>query len=228
MDKRLRYAFFPASESQRARRGLTMIEILISTFIFATVLGLIGLTMITGTGTYQSDMQTSQQYSKANSLLDHVVKEFAMVRTASLNPNPISPAHTSSLQFQQLDDYVAGGIVWSSLRRIEWQMATGELNNGLDDNGNGLADEGNVVLIMDDGGMNELTLNLGSNVAEYLEGELPNGLDDNGNGLLDERGLTFVRVGDTLIIRITTQSVGELGKITSKTYTTASTLQIDG
>ncbi len=216
------------SGGQSGRRGLTMVEILISTFIFATVLGLIGLTMITGTGTYQADMQTSQQYSKANSLLDHVVKEFAMVRTNSLNPNPVSPAHTASLQFQQLDDYVAGGMVWSALRRIEWQMATGELNNGMDDNGNGLIDEGNVVLITDDGGMNELTLNLGSNVAEYLEGETPNGLDDNGNGLLDERGLCFVRVGNTLIVRITTQTVGELGHVTSKTYTTAVTLQIDG
>jgi Tfp pilus assembly protein PilV len=208
------------------RAGLTMVEILISTVIFAAVLGLVGLTMITGTGAYEQDMESSKQISKSSSLLDSTLKKLTMVQATSLNPDPTAPWGASSLQFRQLDDWTAGAIVWSDLRRLEWQLATGELNNGLDDNANGLVDEGRVVLITDDGGLNELTTTLGKDVAEYLEGETANGLDDNANGLIDERGLCFERKGKVLIVRLTTLTVGDHGSVTPKSSTSAIKLEL--
>ncbi len=218
-----------ALKASWSRRGLTMIEILISTFIFATVLGLVGLTLITGTGTYKQDMQSSNQFSKANSLLDKVTKELTMISIGSLNPNPAPPLGSAVLDFRQLADWAAGAVVLSPTHRIQWQLAPGELNNGIDDNNDGLIDEGAVIMIRDVFGANPTTITLGKNVAEFLEGEIPNGNDDNGNGLDDEAGLSFERPAgeDLLIVRITTQTVGEMGHVTSKTYTTAIKMEVE-
>ena len=74
----------------------------------------------------------------------------------------------------------------------------------MDNNGNGIVDEGLIALITDPGGAAERREVLARFVAARLEGEEENGLDDNGNGLVDERGFSLVREGRLLEVRITT------------------------
>ncbi len=193
--------------SARAKR----LRIPLGVLALSVLLGLIGLPKRPSLGTELPESEAKGVENSASKLLKEVVKELGMLRTASLNPDPIGTWGTSSLQFRQLESYTADGVVWSSLRRIEWRPAEGESSNGLDDNANGLVDEGQVVLIRDDGGVGEHMSTLGADVAKYLEAEKANGLDDNHNGLIDEKGLSFVRKDNTLVVRITTMAMGELG-----------------
>ena len=84
---------------------------------------------------------------------------------------------------------------------------TGEIDDGLDNNGNGLVDEGRVVLTENLGGADERDRILARRVRELLEGELDNGVDDNGNGLVDEKGFSFERMGESLVIRMTMERI---------------------
>jgi hypothetical protein len=101
------------------------------------------------------------------------------------------------------------------------ELETGEQDNGLDDNGNGLVDEGVIVWTENPGLVDERRVIRSHWVREYLEGELPNGLDDNGNGLRDERGLCFSIEGDVLTIRITLERRDDDGRIHTKTVQTS-------
>lgn len=112
-----------------------------------------------------------------------------------------------------------GRITWSATR-VEFRLEPGEVDDGLDNDGNGLVDEGELVLVRDAGGADELEIVLANGVREHLEGELPNGVDDNDNGLVDERGITFERVGSDLRIRLTLETTGRDGRILTRTLET--------
>ena len=105
--------------------------------------------------------------------------------------------------------------------RIALELERVELDNGLDDNGNGLVDERMVVRIEDPGGPDERRKVICHDVSEYLAGEIPNGLDDNGNGLNDERGLSFVVLGDVLTIRLTLEAPGANENMLERTVQTS-------
>ena len=82
-------------------------------------------------------------------------------------------------------------------QRFEFVYDPDEVDDGQDNNGNGLIDEGRIVWTRNVGAPDERSVVLCHQVREYLEGEVPNGLDDNGNGLVDEKGLSFERNGET-------------------------------
>ena len=99
----------------------------------------------------------------------------------------------------------------------------GELDNGVDDNGNGLVDECRIEFQPDVVGDPGLVIGWGSFVREYLEGEIPNGVDDNGNGLVDERGLclTYDNASGVLTVRLTLERLDPLGRPLTRTVETA-------
>jgi hypothetical protein len=86
---------------------------------------------------------------------------------------------------------------------VRFDYEEGELDDGADNNGNGLVDEGCLFWTRDVGEPSEKTHVIARGVREYLEGEEPNLDDDNGNGLEDERGFCLERVGEALVIRLT-------------------------
>jgi len=94
-------------------------------------------------------------------------------------------------------------IIPGPTSRIAFQNHPSDPDDGIDNNGNGLVDEGQVILMRNVGLANETTTVIVPWVREFTEGEIANGNDDNGNGLIDERGLSFELVGQTLNIRIT-------------------------
>ncbi len=167
-------------------------------------LALLGLTLQSKPAKGPAVLESPVGKPSTEAAVDTIRRALGTVRAQSLRPDPAGKAGASSLHFQRLEDFSAHGIVWSPACRVAWQFAPGEQNNGIDDNADGLADEGEVVLTMESGGTTQRVATLGSHVAEYLEGEWPNGLDDNGNGLIDEKGLSFERKDDVLLLRLTT------------------------
>ena len=116
-------------------------------------------------------------------------------------------------------------IDWSNQHRLAFEYDTGEVDDGVDNDGDGLADEGNLVLRRNDGLANEVRIVLCRGVAELFEGELANGIDDNGNGVVDEAGFNVHRVGDVLTIRLTVQDALGQGVILTRSLETSSRLR---
>lgn len=56
-----------------------------------------------------------------------------------------APLGADTITFQAVDDFAAGAVVLGNLNQLAFQYAPGEANNGIDDNGNGLIDEGGLA-----------------------------------------------------------------------------------
>ena len=109
--------------------------------------------------------------------------------------------------------------------RFALELAPGELDNGIDDNGNGLIDEGVLVRIENPGLANEQRSIFARGVSEYLEGETGDGTDENGNGLVDEGGLSFSRSNGSLQIALSLERIGPDGELMVRTLETSVALR---
>jgi hypothetical protein len=146
-----------------------------------------------------------------------VVSELIGARWSTIDPVPAVPFGSDDLEFERPADTAAGAVTWGSRSQILLELVTGEADNGLDDNGNGLVDERSIVLVHDVGLASERRVTIVNGIGELLEGEVLNALDDNGNGLIDEAGLSFSSDEGTLNIRLTVQRTGPGGEILSRT-----------
>jgi hypothetical protein len=140
-------------------------------------------------------------------------------------PNPTSAFGTSNLQFRKAIGFTGTGPQWGQPLSLAFEYAPEELDDGLDNDGNGLVDDGVLVLTRDVGG-NEQRLVLCSGVRELLEGEEANGADDNGNGVINEAGFNVRRVDDVLHVRLSLEEVLENNTIV-RTLETAVRLRND-
>jgi hypothetical protein len=131
----------------------------------------------------------------------------------------------STLNFQEPSGFAGGAVQWGPATRIALELEPGELDDGLDNDGDGFADEGRVVWTENPGLPTERRVVLGNGVSEYLQGETANAADDNGNGLLDERGLSFAAENEVLTVRLTCQRLDAGGRIMTKTVQTSVHLQ---
>ena len=189
--------------ARRNRSGFSIIEMSISMLILAILLGAIGMVVLRGTGTYKQGVAASTVETQARRAIDRIAEQFTAAEAGNLNPNPLPPFGSNTLDFRSSTGYGPGGVIWGPTARIAFQYDPGELDDGVDNDGDGLIDEGRVVLMENFGLANQVDQVLCLHVREYQQGETPNGADDNGNGLIDERGLSFELVGETLNMRLT-------------------------
>ena len=134
---------------------------------------------------------------------------------------PVAPVGASSLTFQRVVDFDGKNPVWEAPRRIEYRQDPQDPDDGIDNNGNGLVDEGQVVLVLNSGLAGEETRILTTRVREYLEGETAALGDENGNFLDNERGLCFELVNGHLIVRLSVQAVDSSGRRFTRTVETS-------
>lgn len=176
------------------RRGSSLVELLVAVGVTAVVLGSVSLAagraqqlMNANEASLRLDTRQSRAALKAMRLL-------LAAGTGSVTPDLTPPGGGAptpwapQVQFRTCVDFQANAIVWGDLQSIGWERDVGELDNGVDDDGDGLVDEGALVWFEREGEADERRVVLASGVAELLEGEDFNGLDDNGNGLVDEAG----------------------------------------
>lgn len=209
------------STRNAGRAGSTLIEMLVALALLGTVLGALLAVGTTSTKLCETGVTNSNLEASARRALDRLSRELAGARAGSLDALAESPLWQDGIDFDRMSTMRAddGRITWSA-NRAEYRLETGEANDGLDNDGDGLADEGMLVLVQDAGGAAELELVLAHGVREYLEGELPNGIDDNGNGLVDEGGVAFERVDRDLRLHLTLETPGPDGRKVTRTLTT--------
>jgi prepilin-type N-terminal cleavage/methylation domain-containing protein len=208
------------------RTGHTLIEMLVALAILAVAGGTLALAGMTSEDTFRAESLRTTLDGAARGVTSRLTRELRNSGAASISALPLSPAWDTSLTFDQPTsiDAGTGAIAWRSMR-LELRYEEGELDDGLDNNGNGLADEGKVVMLRDWGEADEMAVVLTHHVREYLEGETFNNLDDNGNGLVDERGLTFERIGNTITVRLTLERFDSDGHPATRSAETSALLR---
>lgn len=195
-----------------AAAGFTLVELLFSVVLLTVVIGAMALVGRASDQAYRTGAATSQLEAQAAATMERLVVELHVAGRQTIAPDPVQGVGGDWIQYVQAVGIGPAGVQWSPLRRLAFEYERGELDNGLDDNGNRLVDEGLVVVTEDVGGPGERRRVLTRWVREFLEGEVQNGADDNGNGLIDERGFFLERLEGTLVLRLTLQRTTNEGR----------------
>jgi prepilin-type N-terminal cleavage/methylation domain-containing protein len=208
--------------TRAARSGFTLIELAIAIGIVGLVAGsLVGVLDSTRKTYNQGSAQTRVQ-ADARRALDRIAAELENVGLATLVPAPVGVA-VNDLVFQVATGVNAANsaITFGSSTRLRFAYEAGETNNGVDDDGDGLVDEGRVILTRNYLQANEVSVTLVRGVSEYLQGEFANGADDNGNGFADEKGFCMTLQGNLLILRLSLERPVTEGRSAVATVETA-------
>ena len=201
-----------------ARRGFTMVELAISLVLLSVMMG--GLMMVSSSisntvsaGTASAALEVEGE--TAIRRLSEILREAS---SNTVTPRPQAPFSTPQVDFLRADAWTIKGMQWNPLERIRLDLRPGELDNGIDDDGNGLIDERRVSWVTAPGAANQRDVTVCQWVSEMLEGELPNGADDNGNGLIDEPGLCVTFEDDGALVRLTLQRRDPDGRLLTRTF----------
>jgi Tfp pilus assembly protein PilW len=205
----------------RARAGFSLIEVVLALALTTGLLLAVTMTTRTASDAYEEGRVQDELTTRAHRTLERIAMEFASAGGDVLDPEPVLPMGATTMEYRQSQGYAGGEVQWGPVRSVGLQLAEGELDDGIDNNGNGLVDESSVVLTRDLGGADERSVVLCNGVPELLEGEEQNGADDNGNGLQDEEGLSFELQGNVLVVRLTLEKVTEEGRRVARTVQTS-------
>lgn len=204
------------------RAGFTFIELAISISVLAMILGVVGMVQMRGQKAARNIQSMSEVERRGDRAMQAVMRELVGLGVHTLDPDPVTDFGSDTLTFQTPAAVSAmGAVTWNAPLRFSLALDDGELDNGLDDDGDGLVDERRLMLTRNVGTGGERTTTVCHGVAEWLEGETWNVLDDNGNGLIDERGFSVRRIGDLLQVRLTLEAPGDGGNVLVWTSTTA-------
>jgi hypothetical protein len=179
--------------------------------IFSLVIGSAMTLLLDGKNATQATQQRANAARKAQSALDRALDEFREA-SSTVNPDPSGPQGSPSLQFQQPVSVVGSAVVWSGMLQLMWESDPADPLGGGDQDGDGLVDEGRLVLVRNVGALNERRIVLASNVPRLDPDELANNVDDNGNGVVDEGGFNIQRVGDVFTLRLVVSEPGPGGQ----------------
>ncbi len=209
-------------QTRRTRGGFTIVELVIAAAALSLLLGAMGVVQMRSRDASRVSVAQEEIESECRRNLDRVAEELEGVGHSLLFPDPSTSFGTSSLTYQHPSNVSNAGVVtWDSPRHLQLQLAAGEIDNGLDDNGDGLVDERALVLTRDFGTVNARSVTICSGIPELAGGETVNAIDDNGNGLVDEAGFNINRIGDLLTVRLTLEKPMGKGQIASSTLQTS-------
>jgi hypothetical protein len=165
-----------------------------------------------GLGAFRATQETSDAEARVRRALDRAVFELLSAGASELLPDPSGEFGTGDLQFRKAIGLNGTVPQWGPTISLAREYATEELDDDVDNDGNGLVDDGVLVLTRDVGG-DERRVILCRGVRELLEGEVADGDDDNGNGVRDEAGFNVHRVGQVLFVRLSVEEALESGTI---------------
>ena len=201
----------------RRSAGFTLVELAIAASLFAVILGSVALVAGSSERMYRTESVPSHLEAQAGRTMQIVCEELRTAGVDTLFPAPEANVAASAVQYVQAVGIEGGVVQWSPLRRLELEYEPGEIDDGLDNNNNGLVDEGRLVVVEAPGTLGERRRVLTRWVAELLEGESANGLDDNGNELVDERGFSLEGTGQAVTVRFTLERRTHEGALLRRT-----------
>jgi prepilin-type N-terminal cleavage/methylation domain-containing protein len=205
----------PASLAQRA--GFSLIELMIVITLLGAVVGSVLAVLRSSTRAIAVGTTDARLESLASQTLDQIASRLRSSQLATMTPTLAAPFSSSQITFQSSVGTAAGATVWGPVERIRFEYDASEANDGVDNDGNGLVDEGRVVWVQDVGGPDERSSVWASGVSEFLRGETLDITDENRNGLVDEQGLCFDFDGTSVIVRLTLEARDASGMTLTRT-----------
>lgn len=203
---------------RRARAGFTIVEVAIGVLLLSAMTGIFVLTTQTTSSAMRTGVAVADLDAQALRALERVCSGLKSAGAALVAPQAVAPFSGTTLDYQRgLGADAAGNPLWAPLERIVLEYF--DADDGVDQDGDGLIDEGQLVWIGDVGGANERRIVLCHDVREYLEGETLDAADENGNGLIDERGfsLDFDDDGTRVRVRLTLEGRDAKGLLIAST-----------
>jgi hypothetical protein len=192
---------------------MTVIEVALVTVLSAVSLGALLLATSANVRALEQGGSRTDLQARASRAMERVLRAVHEADRDSLAGLPLAPVPLSAFSYDEPESVsTVDGTLTLVPMRIQLEYEPGEANDGIDNDGDELADEGRVVLIRDFGQPAEVRIGLCSGVRELLEGELANGADDNGNGLIDERGLCITWDGARMAVRVTLEKLDAQGR----------------
>lgn len=214
----------PRMIARRSRRGASLLEVLLATGCVALLLGAIGAVAQRGKDASSAAVSASVVSANAQRLVDRIATELFNATSSSLPLAPASQRAESLIEYRQVQGFSGGSVLEGAERRIARVASPEDPNDGQDNDGDGMVDEGDIVLVLDTSATNARNLVIARGVPEVLEGEVANNnVDDNGNGLIDEPGLalTWSSGGNSVTVRASVGHRAPDGSIRLRTVTTA-------
>lgn len=211
-----------APTTSTTRGGFTLIEAILSLGLLTVFFGSVALVFVQSNDAYTGARATAELQRRLERAMTRVSDNLVGTSLGVLNPDPTdSEFGEPALTFRKVTGYGAGAPIFGNELRLLFEYEEGELDDGVDNNGNGLVDEGVLVLRRDFNTAEERRIVLCHGVAELAEGEALNVLDDNGNGLKDERGFCVVLVDEVLTAFLTVEALGPEGERMQRSMSTA-------
>jgi len=187
-----------------ARRGMTLVELALSLSLAVGIGGTVYVASSSMTSAFRLGGAVARLDSQAHDALLAIAGRIEAAGPATLVPLLADPnLGETEVRFERVVGYADGLPQHAAPERIAYEPSPTDPPDGLDNDGNGLVDDGLVVWTERVGGPDENRHVLARQVAGTLEGELAgNGLDDNGNGLVDEGGFALWWDGRTVTVRL--------------------------
>lgn len=207
------------------RAGFSLVELVIAVTLFAMLMASVVLVARSSDRAYRTGATVAHMEAQVAMAVQRIVSELSSAGIDTFAALPAPGVATDQLQYLNAVDFDGAQVLWSAPRRLALELEPGELDDGLDNNGNGLVDERCVVLTENLGLLNERRLVLTRWVPELAEGELANGADDDGNGLVDEPGFSVERIGETLIVRLSLQKRDSEGRLLNRSASTSTRIR---
>jgi hypothetical protein len=203
------------------RAGFTVLELLFTVVLMPTFLISATLVLSSSRKAFSAAQEAAALQAKVDRAASRVAREMLSTSLGVLVPDPDGDLGANTLTFRNPMGLTGDVIDWGDQITLGFEYDTGEVDDGLDNDGNGLVDEGILVLTRDPGGADEQRVVICRNVSEFAEGEILNGADDNGNLVEDESGFNVHRTGDILTIRLTVETMSSTGELIRRSTETS-------
>lgn len=191
------------SSSPERRAGYTLVELALVATILTVALGSLTLFSRNTTSAINSGASQAELDAELRRTLHRITEELLPSGMAVIAPQPMPVEGGTAITYRRSEGQVNGRIRWGNPRRLAFVLEPGEVNDGLDNNGNGLVDEGMVQLTLDEGLQTQQTVTLCHGVRKLGRREEDNDQDDDEDGLVDEPGLAFRLDGNVLRLSLT-------------------------
>jgi hypothetical protein len=123
-------------------RGFSVFEVIVVAGCLALMMLAVGAVISAGHDNYAAGMTVSSIQDSAQAVVSRIIDEVQQSGSATFFP---APNNTDNLTFQKCAGYAGGAIQWGNAITYAFQYDTGEVDDGVDNNGNGLIDEGIIV-----------------------------------------------------------------------------------
>lgn len=195
-----------------AAGGYTLVELAIAAALLTVALGTLALMGTSSAGALGEGACQAELDAHLRRTVARIGEELLPSGMAVILPDAFPAEGASELSYRKTGGPVNGRNTWAETHRFAFAYERGELDDGLDNNGNGLVDEGVVEWTIGVGQPGEQTVTLCHGVREFDSREEDNDVDDDGDGLVDERGLVFQRSGSVLRVSLTLERLDAQGR----------------